>query len=84
MYAKLACDGPLKLYVCLSHYKQMAEQILGYGQLDERYLATINVMTAWREVYVATTLISNSGYLHCYILDINVRIKLRNKIIIQL
>jgi len=39
----------------------MAEQMLGYGQLDERYLTAMNVMTARREV--ATTLISNSGYL---------------------
>lgn len=37
----------------------MAEQILGFGQLDERYLAKMNVMTA--RIDVATTLISNSG-----------------------
>ena len=40
----------------------MAEQILGYGRLDERYLMTMNVMRARKEI--ATTLISNSGDLH--------------------
>ena len=44
--------------MCIS-LKQMAEQILGHGRLDERCLATMNVMTARKEV--ATTLISNSG-----------------------
>lgn len=46
----------------------MAEQILGFGRLDERHLATMNVMTARKDV--ATTLISNSGwytYIYTYI-----------------
>lgn len=43
----------------------MAEQILGFGQVDERYLAKMNVRTA--RIDVATTLISNSGIFVMYV-----------------
>ena len=35
---------------CVFHLKQMDEQIVGHGRLDERCLATMNVMTARKEV----------------------------------
>ena len=47
------------IYVFYIYIKQMAEQILGFGRLDERNLATLNIVTARRDI--ATTLISNSG-----------------------